>query len=123
MNIENKKIMYNTSVTISAVILFSVVSLFGIHWLSEWRRKKKQKVLFESVSIGDKYIRNRHEANPFRAQWGETVTIIDKRMSKDGIVYVKYKGTNECFSHDEALSYMIEVLHYEPYTGQDKQSL
>ena len=110
-------------VCIVPIILFFVVMLFGIPGLFEWRRKKKQKVLFESVSIGDKYIRNWHEANPFRAQWGDTITIVDKRMSKDGTVYVKYKGTNECFSHDEALSYMIEVLHYEPYTDQDKQSL
>ena len=118
--------MYNMLVVIDCmvpIILFFAVMLFGIPRLFEWRRKKKQKVLFESVSIGDKYIRNMHEANPFRAQWSETITIIDKRMSKDGIVYVKYKGANEYLSHDETLSYMIEALHYEPYTGQDKQSL
>ena len=79
--------------------------------------------MFQSVSIGDKFIKHIRESSPFRAQWGEIITIVDKRINQHGTVYVKYRSERNGFELGESLSFMIDVLHYEPYDNQDKQSL
>ena len=94
-------------------IVFTFVYIIPAH---EQRRCKK---LYDSVKVGDKYIRKLREPNPFEKQWGSVITITDKAMNKQGVPYVKYlDGYTE---HSEDFSDMIEAYNYEPYNNQDKK--
>lgn len=102
---------------VSSVI--ACVLVFVVPVLIEWQKRKKWKKMYDSVQIGDKYIRKLREPNPFEKQWGRVITITDKAMNKQGVPYVKYlDGYAE---HSEDFSDMIEILHYEPYNNQDKK--
>ena len=75
--------------------------------------------MYDSIQIGDKYIKNLHKTNPFEKQWGGMITIVDKKMNKDGVPYVKY--SDGYFKMSKDLPSLIETFHYEPYNNQDKK--
>lgn len=83
-------------------------------------RKSKERKLYNSVQIGDKFISKVIDSSPFNKQWGDIFIVADKKMSEDGFVYIKFKLKNGEVGTG-SLSYLIEVLHYVPYTGQDKE--
>ena len=105
-------------IVIVALITFSVIVIARVY-IPEFLLRRKNRILFESVQIGDRYIQNLHQPNPFRSQWGSVITIIDKKLSEDGILYVKYQ---EGLYGVQAASftYLIDMLDYEPYNNQDK---
>lgn len=104
------------------LLLYAVIAamlLCGTPVLVEWWERRKWKKMYNSVQIGDKYIKNLHETNPFEKQWGSVITITGKAMNEYGEPYVKYSdGYFEC---SERLSIMIKKHHYEPYNNQDKK--
>lgn len=104
------------------LLLYAVIAamlICGIPVLVERWNRWKWKKMYNSVQIGDKYIRNLREKNPFEGQWGSVITITGKAMNEYGEPYVKY--SDGCFECSERLSIMIEKLHYEPYNNQDKK--
>ena len=103
--------MDKESVVFGLIVLVVIarVLVFAGTALVEWQRRKKWKKMYDSVQIGDKYIRKLREPNPFEKQWGRVITITDKAMNKQGVPYVKYlDGYTE---HSEDFSDMIEILH------------
>ena len=95
--------------------------ILGIPTVIEYYRKRKNRKWFNSVQIGDKYIREAREVNPFLAQWGSLITIVDKKMGKDGLMYVKYTYEGSSYENINNFQSLIEDCHYIPYTGQDKE--
>ena len=102
------------------LIAIVFVIVFGIPLIIEREKIIRVKKLYDSVQIGDKYIQKFNRPNPFERQWGGVITILDKKISKGGVPYVKYLDSLglECSSN---LMYLIEDLHYEPYNNQDKK--
>lgn len=92
----------------------------GVYYIPEFFKRRKNRKLFNSVQVGDKYIQNLCQPDPFKSQWSNVITIIDKTMNKDGIVYVKYLE-DSFIERSGNLSYLIDVLNYEPYNNQDKK--
>ena len=104
------------------LLLYAVIAAMltcGIPVLVERWNRRKWKKMYNSVQIGDKYIKNHREKNPFKEQWGSVITITGKAMNKYGEPYVKYlDGYIEC---SDSLSHLMEHMHYEPYNNQDKK--
>lgn len=107
-------------VSLACLFIALLITFVVVPALIEWRKRIKWKKLYDSVQIGDKYIQNRSNSNPFERQWGEVITITDKKMNADGIPYVKYLG-DMGFECSKSLISLIEYWDYEPYNNQDKQ--
>ena len=109
--------MSRVFIVITALITVAVIVIARVY-IPEFLLRRKNRILFESVQIGDRYIKNLHQPNPFRSQWGSVITIIDKKLGEDGILYVKYQ---EGLYGVQAASftYLIDELDYEPYNNQD----
>lgn len=110
--------MSRVFIVIAALITVAVIVIADMYILKILLRRKNRK-LFESVQIGDLYIQNLHQPNPFQRQWGNVITIIDKKLGEDGILYVKYQE-GLCSAKNASFTYLIDVLDYEPYNNQDK---
>lgn len=104
------------------LLLYAVIAamlICGIPMLVEWWKRWKWKKMYNSVQIGDKYIRNLREKNPFEEQWGSVITITGKAMNEYGEPYVKYlDGYIEC---SDSLPHLMKFMHYVPYNNQDKK--
>ena len=110
---------FETMLFFLAYLGVAITLVCGIPALIEWRKRRKWKKMYDSVQIGNKYIKNLHETNPFEKQWGTVITITDKAMNEHGVPYVKYlDGYTE---RSEDFSDMIDIFHYEPYNNQDKK--
>lgn len=110
MNVTNFLLIY---AAIAAMLICGIPVL-----VERWKRRKWKKI-YNSVQIGDKYIKNLREKNPFEKQWGSVITITDKAMNEHGVPYVKYlDGLIKC---SDSLSHLIEDRHYVPYNNQDKK--
>jgi hypothetical protein len=107
------------TILIFAYLVVAITLTCGTPALIEWRKRKKWKKMYDSVQIGDKYIRLLREGDPFAQQWGEMIIITGKAMNKNGVPYVKY--LRGCLESSDRLSYLMETLHYEPYNNQDKK--
>lgn len=110
---------FETMLFFLAYLGVAITLVCGIPALIEWRNRKKWKKIYDSVQIGDKYIRLLREDDPFSQQWGEMIIITGKAMNKNGVPYVKY--LRGYFESSDRLSYLMETLHYEPYNNQDKK--
>lgn len=110
--------MSRVFIVIAALITVAVIVIADVY-ISKILLRRENRKLFESVQIGDLYIQNLHQPNPFQSQWGNVITIIDKKLGEDGILYVKYQ---EGLYGVQAASftYLIDELDYEPYNNQDK---
>ena len=111
----------NTLLVIVCMFLISLTILFVIPATADCYVKSKNRKWFKSVQIGDEYIKHKRESNPYLGQWGDVIIIIDKKMGKDGLMYVKftYRGS-ECV-YNNSFESLIEFSNYVPYTGQDKE--
>lgn len=103
---------------VSFGVAFAIAALIKIFRNDD---NKKLLKIYESIQIGDEYIRNKYEANPFYPSFEDKVKITDKRLNKDGIPYVKFDGEHMPFCVSASLYEFLEIKHYEPYTGQDKE--
>lgn len=110
--------MSRVFIVIAALITVAVIVIADMYISGILLRRKNRK-LFESVQIGDLYIQNLHQPNPFQSQWGNVITIIDKKLGEDGILYVKYQE-GLCSAKNASFTYLIDMLDYEPYNNQDK---
>ena len=111
----------NTLLIIVCISLISLTVLFVIPATVEHYRKFKNRKWFKSVQIGDEYIKHKRESNPYLDQWGSVIIIVDKKMGKDGLMYVKftYRGSERVYN--DSFESLIEFSNYVPYTGQDKE--
>ena len=109
--------MSRVFIVITALITVAVIVIARVY-IPEFLLRRKNRILFESVQIGDLYIQNLHQPNPFQSQWGNVITIIDKKLGEDGILYVKYQE-GLCSAKNASFTYLIDVLDYEPYNNQD----
>ena len=109
--------MSRVFIVIAALITVAVIVIADMY-ISEILLRRKNRKLFESVQIGDLYIQNLHQPNPFQSQWGNVITIIDKKLGEDGILYVKYQE-GLCCAKNASFTYLIDELDYEPYNNQD----
>ena len=110
---------FETMLFFLAYLGVAITLVCGIPALIEWRKRMKWKKMYDSIQIGDKYIENLHETNPFEKQWGRVITITDKTMNEHGAPYVKY--LDGYVERSDNLSYLMEDLHYVPYNNQDKK--
>ena len=110
----------NMFLVVACALFFASCLVLGTPRVAIATRKLKERKLYDSVQIGDKFISKVIDSNPFNKQWGDVFVVTDKKMSEDGFVYIKFKFKDGSVSTD-SLSYLIEVLHYVPYTGQDKE--
>ena len=95
--------------------------IFGVPAAIEYCRKRKNRKWFKSVQIGDRYIMDNREPNPFSSQWGGVITITDKRIGNNGLMYVKYRSGDSRYEESSSFELLIETYDYIPYTGQDKE--
>ena len=110
--------MSRVFIVIASLITVAVIVIADMY-ISEILLRRINRKLFDSVQIGDLYIQNLHQPNPFQSQWGNVITIIDKKLGEDGILYVKYQEGLRC-AKNASFTYLIDVLDYEPYNNQDK---
>lgn len=110
--------MSRVFIVITALITVAVIVIADVY-ISKILLRRENRKLFESVQIGDLYIQNLHQPNPFQSQWGNVNTIIDKKLGEDGILYVKYQEGLRS-AKDASFTYLIDVLDYEPYNNQEK---
>ena len=111
----------NTLIVIACAFLIALTILFVIPATIDSYRKSKNRKWFNSVQIGDEYIRDNRESNPFLDQWGGVIVITDKRIGKDKLMYVKYIHKGNPYEYISDFQSLIEFSHYIPYTGQDKE--
>ena len=95
--------------------------IFGVPAVIEYRRKRKNRKWFKSVQIGDKYIKDNRESHPFLDQWGSIIIITDKKIGKNGLMYVKFTYRGSDYVYKYTFECLIDTFHYVPYTGQDKE--
>lgn len=110
----------NHTLAVIAGLAIAFFIVIGTYYIPEFFKRRKNRKLFNSVQVGDKYIQNLCQPDPFKSQWGNVITITDKTMNKDGIVYVKYLE-GSFIERSGSLSYLIDVMDYEPYNNQDKK--
>ena len=104
------------------IILGIVLISHAIVYIPHNIEVKKLREQFDAIHIGDVYIQNLNESNPYYTTWGSKVEIIDKRLNNEGVPYVKYRvltcsNTTYCCTLEEFLN----VRLYEPYIGQDEE--
>lgn len=112
----------NEVFTVCLIILVIVLLGFAIVFIPHTSEVKKLRKLYDAIHIGDVYIKNLNESNPYYTTWGSKVEIIDKKLNNEGVPYVKYRvltcsNTTYCCSLEDFLN----VRHYEPYIGQDEE--
>ena len=95
--------------------------ILGIPTVIEYYRKRKNRKWFNSVQIGDVYIEDNREYNPFLNRWGSKITITDKKIGDNGLMYVKYINERTSYKEISSFEFLIETRHFVPYTGQDKE--
>lgn len=85
--------------------------------------KKKLMKTYDSIKLGDIFIRRIDSDDPFKKQWGHTIIIVDKKTNRKGVPFIKYKYNAESDKYQVmTLEDLVVVCNYEPYAGQDKQS-
>ena len=90
--------------------------------INKRREKKKLMKVYDSINIGDVFIMNISSDDPFKPQWGDTVVILDKKINKNGVPYIKYSYSEKSpYINHVPLMTFIGVYNYIPYTGQDKE--
>lgn len=102
---------------LALLTVFAVV--FFVMYILPALEKKKNKKMYDSIQVGDKYIKRCTDQNPFKKQWGGVIIITDKAMNENGILYVKY--LDGYLERTGKLLYLIEDLDYVPYNNQDKK--
>ena len=111
------------SIKVLVVSLFCSFIVFAVAIVLNYfnnSEKKKLMKIYDSIQIGDEYIMNKREADPFFPNYEGKVVIKEKKVNKDGVPYVMFKGENNISFYSCSLWEFLEVRHYEPYTGQDK---
>ena len=114
--------MMNNIIAICLIILGVVLLAFAFVFIPRNIEVKNLREQFDAIHIGDVYIQNLNESNPYYTTWGSKVEIIDKRLNNEGVPYVKYRvltcsNTTYCCTLEEFLN----VRFYEPYIGQDEE--
>ena len=105
---------------ISLLLLGGVVSLCSN--INERRKKSKLMKMFNSINVGDIFIMSINSENPFNPRWGDTVVVLDKKINKNGVPYIKYSESEDSvWIRHVPLTTFIGVYEYIPYTGQDKE--
>ena len=95
--------------------------IFGVPAVIKYSIKRKNRKWFDSVQIGDVYIEDNREYNPFLNRWGSKITITDKKIGDNGLMYVKYINERTSYKEISSFEFLIEVRNFVPYTGQDKE--
>ena len=116
--------MMNVIYSVCLIILGIVLIAYAIVYIPHTNEVKKLRKQYDAIHIGDVYIQNLNESNPYYTTWGSKVEIIDKRLNNEGVPYVKYRvltcsNTTYCCTLEEFLN----VRHYEPYIGQDEEGI
>lgn len=114
--------MMNYMFSVCLIILGIVLIAYAMVLIPYTSEVKKLRNQYDAIHIGDVYIQNLNESNPYYTTWGNKVEIIDKRLNNEGVPYVKYRvltcsNTTYCCTLEEFLN----VRHYEPYIGQDAE--
>ena len=112
---------------LSALVVAFLLAGGGVCLYSEANKRRKKKKLmkvYDSINIGDVFIMSISSDDPFKPRWGDTVVILDKKINKNGVPYIKYSYSEKspCINH-VPLTTFIGVHNYIPYTGQDKEEL
>ena len=108
--------MKNDIIATCLIILGIVLLAYAIVYIPHISEVKKLRNQYDAIHVGDVYIQNLNESNPYYTTWGSKVEIIDKRLNNEGVPYVKYRvltcsNTTYCCTLEEFLN----VRHYEPY--------
>ena len=111
----------NHLLIVVCAVLCGLVIIFVVPAVIEYCRKRKNRKWFNSVQIGDVYIEDNREYNPFLNRWGSKITITDKKIGDNGLMYVKYINERTSYKEISSFEFLIEVRHFIPYTGQDKE--
>lgn len=116
--------MMNDMFSVCLIILGIVLIAYAIVFIPHTSEVKKLRKQYDAIHVGDVYIQNLNESNPYYTTWGSKVEIIDKRLNNEGVPYVKYRvltcsNTTYCCTLEEFLN----VRHYEPYIGQDEEGI
>lgn len=114
--------MIDGIIAICLIILGIVLLGFAFFFIPDYDEVKKLRKQYDAIHVGDVYIQNLNESNPYYTTWGSKVEIIDKRLNNEGVPYVKYRvptcsNTTYCCTLGEFLN----VRHYESYIGQDEE--
>lgn len=114
--------MMNDVFSVCLIILGVVLLAFAFVFILHNNEVEKLRKQYDAIHIGDVYIQNLNESNPYYTTWGSKVEIIDKRLNNEGVPYVKYRvitcsNTTYCCTLED----FLKVRHYEPYIGQDAE--
>lgn len=98
----------------------------GVYCIPEFFIRRKNKKLFNSVQIGDKYIQKLYQPDPFKCQYYQIVEITDKAVNSEGDMYVRYRIVDDNddmppLNSSCRIDDFIDIYHYEPYNNQDKK--
>lgn len=83
--------MKNDIIAICLITLGIVLLAYAIVYIPHIIEVKKLINQYDAIHIGDVYIQNLNESNPYYTTWGSKVEIIDKRLNNEGVPYVKYR--------------------------------
>ena len=111
----------NHLLIVVCAVLCGLVIIFVVPAVIEYCIKSKNRKWFNSVQIGDVYIEDNREYNPFLNRWGSKITITDKKTGDNGLMYVKYTNERTSYKEISSFGFLIEVRNFVPYTGQDKE--
>jgi hypothetical protein len=109
----------------SLVIAFPCFLAYGMCWTVIRCEKKSWRKKFDSIQIGDRFIKKLEEPDPFRRQYAEVVEVKNKAMTPNGGMYLKYNTLSTSIMVSERSSSIqdfFDVYNYVPYNNQDKQS-
>lgn len=103
--------------------LVMIITIEVTDRLVKYRKRRHWKGIYDSIHVGDMYIKTLYPENPFDRHWGEKARITGKAVNSKGVFYVKYVDLDFMKGHEVScpLREFLEDNNFVPYNNQDKE--